>query len=315
MVAHSTLGALLIGYMLATPLYGITMLQAYQYYHRFDRDSTLLRSLIAIVVLFETLTQVFSSHVVYDFLVVQAGGPALSRFPWTLTFPVILNASLGSITQLFFAWRVYIMSSKKLYLLVIVGGMSLAQLGFSFVVSIQGLEYPNLADVPASSSWLTTLCFGLTAATDILVSSLLCYFLYVRKSGLIVTDSVVNKLIVLTINNGLLTSVVALIAFIACLTIPSTMVPTASCFILGKAYANTILSSLNSRTRARAHIGREIELNDRRNKTLSLSFFSASRGRTDTSPSELELWKRNGSKLDEANSGISVTRQVETFTG
>lgn len=48
------------------------------------------------------------------------------------------------------------------------------------------------------------------------------------------TNSLVNKLMVVTVNNGALTSIVALTAFVANLVDSSSIVPIATCFLLGK---------------------------------------------------------------------------------
>ncbi|KAK0449511.1 hypothetical protein EV421DRAFT_1424291 [Armillaria borealis] len=46
--------------------------------------------------------------------------------------------------------------------------------------------------------------FAITAANDILIALSLSYFLHTHKSGIARTNGIVNRLIILTINNGAL---------------------------------------------------------------------------------------------------------------
>ncbi|KIY52435.1 hypothetical protein FISHEDRAFT_69854 [Fistulina hepatica ATCC 64428] len=59
-------------------------------------------------------------------------------------------------------------------------------------------------------SFLITPSFALTAAADILITIALTYYLQIRKSGHEATNSVINKIIVSTISNGLLTAYVGI---------------------------------------------------------------------------------------------------------
>ncbi|KAF9003502.1 hypothetical protein BDZ89DRAFT_633999 [Hymenopellis radicata] len=236
------------------------------------------------------------------------------------------------------------MSDRNMLLFSVICSLAVAQLGLSFAVTIQGLRFPNFAETPTGSEHVVSACFAIVAATDIIITLSLCYYLHIRKSGherydiMTVrlqtnmihdrTNGIVNKLIVLTINNGIFTSVVALAAFVTNLAAPTTMWTFALCFFLGKAYTNTLLSSLNSRTTSR-HVFEN---------PSDLPLTSSSMGRklrTVTSDSEFTMSSLSRGKekeQDEFATGnvvgvgmgnttgyyspeaLYITREVETFT-
>ncbi|KAF8158423.1 hypothetical protein B0H34DRAFT_708781, partial [Crassisporium funariophilum] len=56
-----------------------------------------------------------------------------------------------------------------------------------------------------------------------------------------------NRVMILTINNGILSCSIAIMGLITAVSASQTLFPHAMCFVLGKAYFNTILSCLNAR--------------------------------------------------------------------
>ncbi|KAF8884954.1 hypothetical protein CPB85DRAFT_1337524 [Mucidula mucida] len=320
---HTTLGAMLIGFMVSTPIYGITCLQLYQYFSRYPKDTIWLKVAVASVWLLETCTQCMTSHAMYYYLILHESNVAeLSTIVWSLLVPPLINGIEGAIVQTFFAWRIYIMSDKNVLLFSVICSLAVAQLGLSFAVTIQGLRFPNSAETPTGSEQVVSACFAIVAATDIIITLSLCYYLHIRKSGHERTNGIVKKLVVITINNGIFTSVVALAAFVTNLAAPTTMWTFALCFFLGKAYTNSLLSSLNSRTTSRHEFENPADIPltsssmGRKLRTVtSNSGFSLSRGkdkeRDEFATGSAGLGNTTGYYSPEA---LFITREVETFT-
>ncbi|KAF9043482.1 hypothetical protein BDZ89DRAFT_234147 [Hymenopellis radicata] len=101
--------------MVATPLYGVICYQAWQYYSRFGKsDTLLLRTMVAVVLLLDTATQCFNSHALYHYLIIhQADVRALADLVWSLVSQAGTGGLVASIVQLFFAYKVYIVSGKN----------------------------------------------------------------------------------------------------------------------------------------------------------------------------------------------------------
>ncbi|KAK0504650.1 hypothetical protein EDD18DRAFT_1125841 [Armillaria luteobubalina] len=255
-VPHKTLGVLLIALTVSSSIYGVTCVQTVRYYRRYTSDSAVLKVSVAVVWAIETLNQGLTMFSLYRYLVRDRGNmETLSYTEWSLAIPSGTNGLAATIIQFFFAYRVYIMSDRNFYLTGSVCLMSVTQFAVSFAVMVQSIRFPAAIDYYRFEH-LVPPCFAITAATDIFITVSLCYFLQTRKSGLEKTDGVVNRLTLLTINNGILSSAVALTAFVCQLATSDTMLPFAMCFLLGKVYTNTLLSSLNWRSSTRKCLSR-----------------------------------------------------------
>ncbi|KAF9005547.1 hypothetical protein BDQ17DRAFT_354531 [Cyathus striatus] len=216
---HASLGVLFIGLALSSVLYGVTCIQACRYFRlHCTRDSWILRTAVFVVWLLETLNTAFSVRAIEWFAINHRGDYlSLWSVTWMIGVQSSLNTFAGSIIQFFFAWRIFIMSGKNYWFTGFIIIISVCQLAGGLTVTILGL----------------------------------CYYLQKRKTGHDVTNRLVNNLTVMTINNGIMSSGFALMALIALYAWPMSQLPTACCFLHGKAYTNTLFASLNSRLESR----------------------------------------------------------------
>jgi hypothetical protein len=83
---HDTLGALLIGMILSSIIYGVTWLQVYHYYNSHcSRDRWPLRTFVAFLMLVDTANVAFVIHATYFIGVTNFGDYRASQFvPWSL---------------------------------------------------------------------------------------------------------------------------------------------------------------------------------------------------------------------------------------
>lgn len=95
--------------------------------------------------------------------------------------------------------------------------------------------------------WLVSVKHSTVAVADIGVAALQCWYLYVARTGLPRTDSLINTLIVYSINRGVLNSI-ATVADLTCfLTMPDNFIWLALNFVVSKLYSNSLLATLNTR--------------------------------------------------------------------
>ncbi|KAK0485919.1 hypothetical protein IW261DRAFT_1559358 [Armillaria novae-zelandiae] len=183
-VPHKTLGVLLIALTVSSSIYGVTCVQAVQYYRRYTSDSAVLKMSVSVVWALETLNQGLTMFSLYRYLVRDRGNmEALSYTEWSLAIPSGTNGLAASIIQFFFAYRVYISSATPTAYACSVYVMSVTQFAVSFAVMIQSIRFPAAIDYYRFEH-LAPPCFAITAATDILITISLCYFLQIRKYGL-----------------------------------------------------------------------------------------------------------------------------------
>jgi len=87
----------------------------------------------------------------------------------------------------------------------------------------------------------------LAAAGDVLIAIVLCSMLQKSRTGFKKSDTMINKLIIFTMNTGLLTSFCAVASLISILAAPNTFIYIAFFFNIGRLYSNTLMATLNAR--------------------------------------------------------------------
>ncbi|KAF8829815.1 hypothetical protein HHX47_DHR2000240 [Lentinula edodes] len=77
--------------------------------------------------------------------------------------------------------------------------------------------------------------------------------------GVIGSDSIINKLIIFSINTGALTSLCAIASMLSILLAPATFIYISFFFCMGRLYANSLLATLNIRTLIRKEGGSNVQ--------------------------------------------------------
>ncbi|PPQ66384.1 hypothetical protein CVT24_007213 [Panaeolus cyanescens] len=72
--------------------------------------------------------------------------------------------------------------------------------------------------------------------------------------GVYLSNGLINRIIIVTVHSGALSSSIACVGLFTALAIPKTYVTYAVCFVLGRAYFNALLSSLNARSALRERL-------------------------------------------------------------
>ncbi|KAG7444291.1 uncharacterized protein BT62DRAFT_921140 [Guyanagaster necrorhizus] len=233
-VVSASQGFMLIGHMFNILLMGVLLAQVYIYmvtYHNQTR---------------QVLVKDFLCHL-------TLGVPCLNM----LSYPVDL-AYLGKITaifaisgaltgvisgsvQLFFAWRVKILTSN-IWLVAIVSVTALA--AGSIGSTIEALKVGGFARFPDIKGWVILWLVGLSVSNVSLPFTFPGYKNH--KTGFRGSDELVDRIIRSTVQTGVITTVCALIDLLTYLLDPTGLHLVFN-LPLAKLYTNTLLSSLNSR--------------------------------------------------------------------
>ncbi|KAJ7072832.1 hypothetical protein C8F01DRAFT_1300367 [Mycena amicta] len=231
--ASNTIGALQIGVILSSVLFGMTTLQVYVYFERFPKDRLSIKPLVVFVWLVETAHAACFSHVLYSYSIINYGNPAslLLKPPVTFDIGILLSGFIVVSVQLFFAYRIYILSKNRPVAIC-----------FAFLA-----VYLN--------KWGTVaiLVLSLSAATDLAIALTLVILLRKdREKRFQKTNVIINQLITWTIETGLLTSVSGIATAVAYQTMKTNLIWLALFAIRSRLFANSFLAGLNSRTALRA---------------------------------------------------------------
>ncbi|KAF9064557.1 hypothetical protein BDP27DRAFT_1270145 [Rhodocollybia butyracea] len=265
------LGAAFIGIILSTTIYGVTCLQVYHYYmHHSSKDASLLKIFVGFLWTVDTLHVAFLATFYYSYTVTNFGDYVfLSKVNWALSSQTLVADIITISVQTFFAYRVYILSNKKLIIPIIIFILALGQLALAIVyvaklwVLLEFQEerhYFLTANFNTAERWKlisevgAVIRFGTGAlaidiAGDATVTIAMIYYLWKNKSSFKQTNNLINTLVTYTINTGLLTTVFTFVCLILVVLMPnSNLIYAIFYFIEVRFYSCSLMSILNSRT-------------------------------------------------------------------
>ncbi|KAJ4480807.1 hypothetical protein C8R41DRAFT_728149, partial [Lentinula lateritia] len=130
----ASLGAIIIGSILAFCLYGAMGIQVYCYYqHNFNKDPFWIKFLVCWSTFIETIHTVFISVTLYQTIVTHFGDYSyLTVAHWPLSYSVAMSTLISAPVQTFYAFRISTLSKKVWVLcLSILASIIRVALGFT----------------------------------------------------------------------------------------------------------------------------------------------------------------------------------------
>ncbi|KAF9036520.1 hypothetical protein BDZ89DRAFT_946477, partial [Hymenopellis radicata] len=222
-----------------------TCFQAGLYFIR-ETDSWGLKSLVAAVVLCDGVHQALITHSVYAYLISNFDAPAVLNIPvwyvWSLFSTGVLSVALRSII-------VSVVTPLQGVLWVRLIVLQETQVDGLFQYS---QSMPLFESTLFRNLMLSITVNALAAGGDLLIAGTLVYLLMRSKTGFSRTERMIIKLVVLSVNTGLVTSVCAMASLVSILAWGHTFIYIAFFFCIGRLYSNSLLATLNLRQRIRA---------------------------------------------------------------
>ncbi|KAF8158463.1 hypothetical protein B0H34DRAFT_859227 [Crassisporium funariophilum] len=241
-VAH---GPMFIGFTFNVFLYGIMVTQAYLYFTTYKQDRTWMKSFVVLLLVADTVNTVFDFAYLYRSLIVHFGdGEFLATADWIFATEPATTGIIASLVQCFFAWRICILTNSwPLSGIVVagamIGGISAVATAFEVGRTPHFVDFRDFKAVVIA--WLAA-----ESITDVAITAIMVWFLRKHKTGFQESDLMVDRIIRITMQTGLITSLVAILDLIFFLTNPSGIHLIFN-FPLSKLYTNSLMSSLNSR--------------------------------------------------------------------
>ncbi|KAI0752498.1 hypothetical protein C8Q80DRAFT_1267045 [Daedaleopsis nitida] len=254
---------LTLGVIIATSIYGITVLQTYIYFRRYLKDSLGLKAVVGTLFVLDTATTGLMAAALYHYVVTNFDGPLetfISVTPSDMGYMydfmfrdhsiIVLTASqiiIGFIAQCFFVQRLWYLSRNKL----VVGFLlflAIASLGTGLVIMGYLLTHTQVLALDSPVIRIPTGFAGIMSAIcDIAIVIALCYYLQSGRSGFAKTDSLVDRLMMYAIQRGSLTAICQTFYVIFALVYHARLIFLPFSLVLGKLYCNTVLATLNVR--------------------------------------------------------------------
>lgn len=245
-----TLGVLIPGMGIAALFYGITCAQTFCYFQRNGtQDPILMKGLTAMLWLLNTLDLITIMHILYFYLISATINPSLqSVIVWTLPASSVIIGFAAFLVYTYYTWRLWTLS-RNVILCVILELFAMATLISSLEFTIKGIATKmNLQQFYGPTNMRSVLVASACGtATDFLAAFSLSWYLFKNRTEMKESRSIINILIIYTINTGLLASISALCALIATILAPHTNIALCFSFMVPPLQINGYLGSLNGR--------------------------------------------------------------------
>ncbi|KAJ4466290.1 hypothetical protein J3R30DRAFT_3390625 [Lentinula aciculospora] len=247
-----TLGVLELGILISGVLFGVFTTQVYIYYKNFPAETLWIKAgLVGGMWLLELGHTICIFHAVYFYTVMTYGNPsAILQIPVSIGVGVAFHAIVIVMVQGYFAYRIARFGGRPYILPIILCGQLLAQLVGVLTLSYKAITIAtkSLEIYNRKWGWLIECTLCIRSAVDILTSCTLVFYLWKERSQVFKKMTmIVDKLILWTIETGIVTSMLGIVLLIFYIVMPTNYVWLGLFMILPKVYSNTMLANMNSR--------------------------------------------------------------------
>ncbi|KAJ4468903.1 hypothetical protein J3R30DRAFT_3714407 [Lentinula aciculospora] len=244
----ATFGMLFDAVVVGAVLYGAGCVQGYMYFRKYQKtDPWYLKSLVGFILVCDTLQVGILTACVYQYVILNfANEEILVILLNTLIIEIFFSDAIALVVQMFYCWRVWRLSQGSYLVVVPLVLLSWAAFMSLLVYSCLSMQLSTFAELTTLKN-LSMSCNILAAASDIMISIAMVFFLQKAKSTHKKTNSMLNRLIIFTFNTGLPVSFCALWACISINAWPTTFIYMFFFLLQGRLYTNSLLVSLNSR--------------------------------------------------------------------
>jgi len=243
---------LFIGTLMNWTLLGALAVQFYIYFIAFPKDATRFKLLIVLVFIAEIMQTVSDTrNTIRVFGAGYGNFGMLDEVGWSWFSVPVIGAIIACAGQIFFAWRIWIIS-RSLVIPIVIAVVTTFQLGAGLWTGVEinragrfsALQYDYFKQPVA---WLSA-----TAACDLIIVASTCYYLLKSRDRGFKrsTDRMVSRIIKVTVETGMLCCLFALADLSLYVKYRGNNYHLAVCIELSKVYSNSIMIILNSR----AHI-------------------------------------------------------------
>ncbi|KAJ7083588.1 hypothetical protein B0H15DRAFT_415337 [Mycena belliarum] len=251
----ATFGGAEITMMIASMLYGVTILQTYMYFLRYSNDGVVMRSLVFILWILDTIHTAFVFHVLYFYTMTTWTKPSnLLDGVWSNYSLLSISTLMCLLVQLFYARTIYLLclGRWKWLSVALLGPLILASSIYGVINAVRQTQVWELTKLVTITHTIVLPYACIRIAVDVITSISLCILLRGKKNDIRSTTNMVNTLILYATTRFLATSSVSIFQIIVLGIDPTSLWGFTLDYIIGKLYVNSLLANLNSRDRVRA---------------------------------------------------------------
>ncbi|KAI0262481.1 hypothetical protein BC834DRAFT_891571 [Gloeopeniophorella convolvens] len=248
----NNLGALFLGVVLSSIIYGVTWQQVYSYYTVHGaNDRLLLKTFVAVLMVMDSVNLAFAIHGSYVTSITNFGDYAAdARMPWSIPSIGITGMILEVFIQHFYAYRVYRLSRGTLYMPIIITLLSLTAFALGLVFCIRLVIIPFETEAHSHIRFFIA-TIAMQAACDIIITTSMVCYLMQNRTSVPRTNSVLNMLALYIISCGTLTALSGVTCLITISIFEHNWIYVPFYILQVRLYSCSFMSVLNSRDHIR----------------------------------------------------------------
>ncbi|XP_006455891.1 hypothetical protein AGABI2DRAFT_121806 [Agaricus bisporus var. bisporus H97] len=266
-----TLAPPFVGFVIGTALFGVTILQSYQYFKNYSHDSIWIKLQVSIICLLDSLHLVFSSKLMYRFFISNFGSVVDStRNVWSFKAigitqsilivcvqTLVLAGFSTEVSRPNMADHVFFNEGPTLegYARIAICLIVMSAIGVGVVVCYKVLQVDVILNFGTDAEWMIYLGFGATTILDISIALMMCFVLHKNKLGIarpnqhgdMRSAEVLSTLIKYAFGTGLLTAFASFLVIVSFVARPNTLFYIGVSLSVPRLYTNSFLAMLNIR--------------------------------------------------------------------
>jgi len=245
-IADELWGPPFIGAICSMSFYGITVAQTIFYYKSFPSDRLFLKSLVAFLFVLDTIHVWCLCRAFWLFFIPgRFDERLLIVTPWTISTSIIVTYVITFTVQTFFGSRVWRVSNGNLIVTSLIAITALVQISAGMAVAIYIIIAGSMGVIFENQAGN----FELTSSVvcDITITGSLVYYFRRNRTGTRHTEAVLQKLIRVTVNMGLLGAIAAFVGFILYHVTSGKFGCVGAHFLMSRCYVNSLIATLNAR--------------------------------------------------------------------
>ncbi|RPD59411.1 hypothetical protein L226DRAFT_562633 [Lentinus tigrinus ALCF2SS1-7] len=238
----------LVGGLVALFLSGVVFMQVVLFFQMYQNDRLQTKAIVLAVWLLDITHSAFVCTANWENLIADYGAySTLDEIQWSIALTIALTALTTVIVHCFFIHRIWKLSRHNWYITVPLILLALLRVASALVTTIEMLRLRSYPLFIAQFSYIFTLGLATSALVDILVTSILCYYIRKGRAGFARINHMIDVLTLYTVENGMLTCIATALSLFFWLFMRHNFAFLGMHLAINKLYANSLLASLNAR--------------------------------------------------------------------
>ncbi|KAE9404733.1 hypothetical protein BT96DRAFT_916617 [Gymnopus androsaceus JB14] len=299
-----TLGAMIIGIPLAIMFSGVLIVQCIMYWRSPKPTDTWKMSCIVLSLL---VLDLFHSCALWAsawkwYITKRSMDPDM--IPTTVAISVLVSGISALIVHSIYSWRIFLFSKRKYWLVLPIMALAVVRFGLVSIIATYMIKLRSFEALGRRSSIRIVFAASMVLAciVDTLITGTMMIILRQSRKRSVSLDSVIDSLVLYTLETGLVAVIATIAMLIAWLLMSDNLIFLALNFIIAKLYANSIVAMLNCRqvlrqraTHSNSKSGGTVDLDLIKLRRKRFNFFSSWRNQNEVT-SNLTPMKVNVTK-------------------